>query len=323
MRRSLALVLCLVAVLLAGRGASHGSHVSVSQTATTAAAQQSQSPDSAEPNASDEVPTDVAPVVQSELLAPLRDYTTYVELLLKKLRPQLSALRAAATSGNLSGAEHDWLTAHITWLELGQDDDAYGAFGNLGEQIDGEADGLPGTTSNPSFTGFHKVELDLWGRRDMAAAANDAGKLVSFAAQLTPKLVSQDLPNNDNALNGWVLRAHEILEDALRDSLTQDDDYGSNSDLTSLAADLTATREMVRVLAPAIEARAPKVVPAAAQGLLTLVSAINAAGGPLARRNLANLPLRTRLTLDQAVGRAVEALAPISELMQVIAPGAS
>jgi hypothetical protein len=29
------------------------------------------------------------------------------------------------------------LTAHLTWLKIGQDDGAYGAFGELGRAIDG------------------------------------------------------------------------------------------------------------------------------------------------------------------------------------------
>jgi len=264
---------------------------------------------------------DEVPVVPAELTAPLASYTRYVEALLAQLRPQIVTLRAATESGDLSEAEHDWLLAHISWLELGQDDDAYGAFGELGEQIDGEADGLPGTTSNPSFTGFHKIEMDLWKRHNIKAANQDTDKLQSLVSQLTPKVVNSDLPTTSLALDSWVLRAHEILEDALRDSLTQDDDYGSNTDLSTIAADVTATREMLTALAPAIEPRAPKVVPASTAALTTLVSAINAAGGPLATRNLADLPARTRLTLDQAVSAAVEALAPISELMQIQVPG--
>jgi iron uptake system EfeUOB component EfeO/EfeM len=320
MRVALTIALCSAAILVAACGSGNNSRPAASR-AASAARRQPPNAAKVEPNSSDEVPLDEVPVVPAELTAPLASYTRYVEALLAQLRPQIATLKAVTERGDLSEAEHDWLLAHISWLELGQDDDAYSAFGQLGEQIDGEANGLPGTTSNPSFTGFHKIEMDLWKRHNLQAANRDTDKLQSLVVRLAPKLVNSDLPATSLAIDSWVLRAHEILEDALRDSLTQDDDYGSNTDLSTIAADVTATREMLTVLAPVIEPRAPKVVPAAVRALATLVSAINAAGGPLAEHNLADMPLRTRLALDQAVSAAVEALAPISELMQIQVPG--
>ena len=263
----------------------------------------------------------IPPIVAVELYQPLAEYKAYVYRLLSRLRPQLRALHGAAVTANRRVAERDWLAAHVTWLEIGQDDDAYGAFSQLGEQIDGSAGGLPGTTSSSSFTGFHKVELDLWRRHDMAAAAADSKRLVSLVGRLTRATVANDLPSTTLALDGWALRCHEILEDGLRDSLTQNDDYGSNSDLASLAADVTATREMLIVLAPLLEPRAPRIVTQGSHDLIAIDEAIQSAGGPLTRRNLAGLLLRQRQALDQATGAALETLAPVSELMQVAVPG--
>jgi iron uptake system EfeUOB component EfeO/EfeM len=299
-----AAVALVAAFVLAGSGAAYAATGSVSVPASAAGG-----------------PTYVVPVATIQLIPPLASYTLYVERLLRKLRPQLATLERAAASGDLTGAESAWLTAHTTWLELGQDDDAYGAFGQLGEQIDGLADGLPGTTSNPNFTGFHRVELDLWRLHDTDRAASDARTLASLAAKLTPALIASDLPPKTLALDGWVLRCHEILEDALRDSLSQNDDYGSNSDLASLAADVTATREMLSVLAPLIKPRAPHIVPGGTADLATLERAITAAGGPIANRSLTSLPLRQRQALNEATGAALETLAPVSEIMQVSTPG--
>ena len=50
------------------------------------------------------------------------------------------------------------------------------------------------------------------------------------------------LPATKLGLTNWTLRPHEVLEDALRDSLTGDDDYGSHTDLDSIAADVSVTR---------------------------------------------------------------------------------
>jgi high-affinity iron transporter len=259
--------------------------------------------------------------VPIQLYQPLAQYKAYVGRLLARLRPQLRALRTAAASNNATAAHLDWVAAHASWLEIGQDDDAYGAFGQLGQQIDGQAAGLPGSASNPGFTGFHKVELDLWRKHDTAAAAADTGKLVSLVGRLTPAAVAKDLPTSALALDTWVLRCHEILEDGLRDSLSQNDDYGSNSDLASLAADVSATREMLAVLAPLVEARVPSIVTQGSADLSAIDDAIQSAGGPVAGHNLPALPLRERQAVDQATGAALEVLAPVSELMQVTVPG--
>jgi high-affinity iron transporter len=264
------------------------------------------------------VPT-APPPATVDLIRPLGLYTAYVERLLPTLHGQLATLRAQIAAGSLAGSEEAWLTAHLTWLELGQDDEAYGAFGNLGGKIDSTAAGKVGSTSSPSFTGFHKVELDLWERDDMAAAASDTATLTGLVDRLTPTTVDADLPATTLGIDSWILRCHEILEDALRDSLSAQDDYGSHTDLASLTADVTATREMLDVLAPLLEPREAALVPSARRELNAIDQAIAAIHPGLAPPwpGLASLPQRARQRLDAAVDAALETLAPVSELMQV------
>jgi len=263
----------------------------------------------------------IVPVVVEDLLPALGRYTLHTERLIARLTPQLAALQTDAAGDNLPAAESEWVTAHMTWLDLGQDDGAYGAFGQLGQQIDGLADGYPGTTSNPDFTGFHRIELDLWSKHDTAAAAKDTAVLRELVAKLTPRTVERDLPAQAVGLDSWVLRPHEILEDALRDSLSQDDDYGSDTDLASLLADVSATREALDLLAPVIDTRAAYIVPEATAELTALDRAIKAAGDPMAGHNLQSLPPRERQQIDADTGAAVETIAPVSELLQIYAPG--
>ena len=113
----------------------------------------------------------------------LSEYRAYVAGKLATLGGQLGALSAAVGSGNLAAARSAWLSAHLTWLEIGQDDGAYGAFGTLGGEIDGLAAGHRLGTADPSFTGFHRVEFDLWTRRDLGAAATDTATLQELLAR--------------------------------------------------------------------------------------------------------------------------------------------
>ncbi len=136
----------------------------------------------------------VVPLLSGELAGPLRTYRTYVAARIVALTPQVAALAAAVDSGNLAAAQSAWLTAHLTYLAIGQDDGAYGVFGELGRQIDGTAAGLVNGTADPRFTGFHKLELDLWRRRDLAAARPDATRLSSLVAELARRRLSRELP---------------------------------------------------------------------------------------------------------------------------------
>ena len=255
-----------------------------------------------------------AGIAAVQLFQPVAGYTEYVDARLVRLRGQLSTLDGAISEGNLPAARRGWLTAHLTWLEIGQDDGAYGAFGDLGNAIDGTAEGLVGGAASPKFTGFHKLELDLFGRVNLRAASADAAKLTTLVSSITPRVVNADLPLNFTALDAWVLRTHEILEDALRDSLSQDDNYGSDSDLASVDADVSATREMLDVLSGLIEPRSPGLVRTAQHQLNQIDSALSAVPGD---REPSSLPLRARQRIDASVGAALETLAPVSELMQI------
>jgi len=254
-----------------------------------------------------------APISIVQLYQPLADYTRFESATLAKLHGQLAALTSRLSAGDIAGARSAWLAAHLSWLDLGQDDGAYGAFGDLGNQIDGTADGDVGTTSSRSFTGFHKVERDLWGRHDVVAARVDAATLRKLVGSINQRALSQDLPDTTIALNSWALRCHEILEDALRDTLSGNDDYGSHTGLATIGADVTATREMLRVLGGLINPRAPGLVQTATRQLTEIDAAIS----PSRAVAIAALPPSRRQRINADVGAALETLAPVSELIQI------
>jgi iron uptake system EfeUOB component EfeO/EfeM len=258
----------------------------------------------------------------AEELQPLDQYRAYVRDKLATLWSQLTALIAAIGSGSLAQAQSAWLAAHLTWLEIGQDDGAYGAFGDLGGQIDGTAAGLVGGTASPDFTGFHKVELDLWTDDNLTAAAADAGELQSLVDQLVALPLDSELPASRTGFGNWVLRPHEILEDANRDSLTAADDYGSGSDLSSLTADVAATEELLTLLEPVIDPVAPQLVHDARGELAALSAAIQASavGGQLPA--IETIPTAQREQIDADTGAALETLSRIPDLITSTGHGA-
>jgi high-affinity iron transporter len=259
-------------------------------------------------------PTTAIPVAAAQLAAPLRAYRTFVGTQLALVVTQVAALRSALAGGDLSQAESAWLNAHLTWQGIGA---AYDAFGTLGLKINGLATGqdvgqLPGAVGTP-FEGFHKIELDLWGQGDLAEAGVDASQLATNLATLVARFARDSIPPAE-----LPLRTHEILEDSQRDELSGDDDYGSGTDMASVAADVSGTEVQLHLLAPLLHERAPDLVSRALVQLHRLQAALSAtqvAGHWVA---VAQVPLVQREQVAGAIGAALEILAIVPDVLPVM-----
>jgi high-affinity iron transporter len=233
----------------------------------------------------------VAPVSDKDLKEPADSFTSYLAANLATLDAQTGDLVASLNAGDLDGAKAAWLTAQLTWERLGA---AYGQFDDLGVAIDGLPQGRPQGVDDPGFTGLHRVEYGLWHGQPAAQLAPVATKLQQDVQALRQKLTFDptDLP----------LRAHEILEDALRRTLNGQTDQGSNTTFALVAADVDATNAVLDRLQPLLDARKPGLV-ATARTQLAAVAAACQAGN--------------RTVVDARVGAAVETLSAVPTLLEV------
>jgi iron uptake system EfeUOB component EfeO/EfeM len=255
-------------------------------------------------------PTFQIPITAAQMAPAVASYRAYVTFSLALESSQVTALGTAIAGGQITAARAAWLTAHLTWHRIGG---AYDAFGDLGTAIDGTAAGLQAGTSSVQFTGFHKVELDLWQTDDLAAAASDTATLLRDVHAL-----AVTFPDDPIVATELPLRTHEILEDGLRDQLTGDDDYGSGTDMASVEADVDGTRELLTLLAPAFRTRAPDLEAAASTDLTRLDTALEATRSNGQWEAVAAVPLAAREKVDAAIGAALEVLALAPPLIQVV-----
>jgi iron uptake system EfeUOB component EfeO/EfeM len=261
--------------------------------------------------------TPVIPISRTDIRGPYVAYRHYVAALIAVLEDQVDTLAGDVSRGDVAAAEQDWLTAHLTWQRIGQDNDAYGAFGELGRLIDGPSAGLKQGTSDPAFQGFHKLELDLWGGAAPTTATGDANALDRHVHRLSAQPLTHWLPTNVAAERGWILRVHEILEDALRDTLSGHDDYGSGTSLASVIADIAATGENLTLLKPLVRPRAPGLTARAQRRLERLSRTVRATRVDDSWVPLGALSRAERESVDAALGSAVETLASIAPLLQI------
>lgn len=259
----------------------------------------------------------VAPLQTSQVLPALRKYRGYVHHRIAALVPAVRHLHGHLAAGDTKGAETAWVTAHLVWLRIGQDDSAYGVFGDLGQRIDGTAAGHARGVNDPAFTGFHRVERDLWQRHDLEAATKDATNLERAVQRLSHVSLKSAIPANLDGASGLILRSHEIIEDAVRDTLSGNDEYGSGSALASVTADVAATREVLGLLAPLIKPRSPGRVTKARHDLSRLVAATKTGRHNGHWTAIAALPRGKREHIDATAGAADEELAPVPDLLRI------
>jgi high-affinity iron transporter len=133
--------------------------------------------------------------------------------------------------------------------------------------------------------------------------------------EVRANLGSDDLAGDASNL---PVRAHEILEDALRDHLSGMDNQGAGAAFAMTYADLQVTRVVLGELSPLIRERQPGLLATIAGQEDTLERALLAtrsAGGQW--ESLSGAPLAARQQVDSAIGGLLETLASVPDLLEV------
>ena len=249
----------------------------------------------------------VAPVSTQDMIPPTKQYETYVDGRLPILARQVAALQADVHAGNLATARVDWLTAHLTYETLGA---AYDAFGDIDSAINGTTAGLPGGVTDRDFTGFHRIEYGLWHGQSAATIRPFADRLVSDVGQLVRQFPTEQIDPLDVSV-----RAHEITENALQFELTGETDYGSGTNLATVAANLAGTVVMINLLKPILASRYP--------GLNELNASMTLAQSDIDATDvhgqwtpLTQLAVRQRELINSDVSELAELLAPIASICE-------
>jgi iron uptake system component EfeO len=235
----------------------------------------------------------------------------YVASGLAGLLPQVTALSADISTGNLAAARTMWLTAHLTWERLGS---AYGMFDSYDDEIDGTPFGLAGGVNDPGFTGFYRLEYGLWHGQSAARLREAASQLTVNVRVLRTAWPGIELPTT-HAVGDLALRTHEILEDAMQNQLSGLGDFGSGTTLATVAAGIDATRAQLRILRPYLAARYPQ-TQALYSSLDEFQRLVDSEKTSRGWTPAGKLSTSQREQLDAAAGQTVELLAPIPVIFE-------
>jgi high-affinity iron transporter len=251
----------------------------------------------------------VKPVALAELQPVAAAYDEYVRPHLATLLAQVGGVRADLVANDVPAAQRDWEAAQLSWEQVGA---AYDSFADLGEAIDGLPQAKPAGVNDPGFTGLHRLEYGLWHNQPAAALVPVADQLSSDITTLRAKLPQVTVDPKD-----MPIRAHEILEDALRDHLNGLTDQGSGAAYPQTDADLAGTRVVLGMLAPLINERAPQLLPTINTQLDQLRQALLATQSAGAWQPVSAVATTARERVNATIGAVLENLALVPDLLEV------
>jgi iron uptake system component EfeO len=184
-----------------------------------------------------------APLTEDAKLAQATaDYSRYVKSQTGALIEQTTAFVTAVKGGDAEKAKTLFPIARTYWERI---EPVAEIFGDLDPLIDGrEGDQEPGQ----EFTGFHKIEKDLWVTKDISKSGPTADKLLVDVQKIVDLANSEKLSPLQLA-NG----AKELLDEVASGKITGEEDRYSHTDLWDFAANVEGSKAAIAALRPALE----------------------------------------------------------------------
>ncbi|MFD4676774.1 iron uptake system protein EfeO [Lentzea sp. NPDC058450] len=181
------------------------------------------------------------------------------------------------------------------------------SFGDLDPKIDGREDVIE---EGMAFTGYHRLEKDLWTSGLQADSDKIADDLLTDVKEIVSKAKSVELTPVQLA-NG----AKELLDEVATGKITGEEDRYSHTDLWDFRANVDGSQAAIAALRPAVEQKDKALVS-------TLDAKFKALDEALEKhRNGDGFKLYTDLTQDEikALAEAVDALGePVSKVAEVV-----
>ncbi|EFL10959.1 MULTISPECIES: iron uptake system protein EfeO [Actinomycetes] len=237
--------------------------------------------------------------------AATKSYATYVENNSSALETETEKFVAAVKAGKVDEAKAEYARTRVFYERI---EPVAEKFGDLDPSIDArEADVEPGQ----QFTGFHRLEKDLWTTGLKPDSPQIADKLLTDVKALVAKTKTLQLSVLDLA-NG----AKGLLDEVATKKITGEEETFSHTDLWDFQANLDGSKGAIAALRPILQERDAALVStldkefANVQGLLDKT------------RSGDGFKYYNELSQDQvkAFASAVDALSePLSKVAEVVA----
>ncbi|MEU0153389.1 iron uptake system protein EfeO [Micromonospora fulviviridis] len=176
-------------------------------------------------------------------------YQRYVQSQTAALLTKTEEFVAAVKANDVARAKDLYPVARTYWERI---EPVAESFGDLDPKIDGREEvveeGMP-------FTGFHRIEKDLWTTGDISKDGAIADQLLVDVKAIVAKANAEKLTPLQLA-NG----AKALLDEVASGKITGEEERYSHTDLWDFNANLEGSKAAIAALRPALEQRSPDLV---------------------------------------------------------------
>jgi iron uptake system component EfeO len=191
-----------------------------------------------------------APLTADAKLAQATDsYQRYVRSQTGALLDKTQEFVSAVKAGDVAKAKALYPVARTYWERI---EPVAEIFGDLDPKIDGREEVIE---EGMEFTGFHRLEKDLWQTGDVSKSGPIADRLMTDVKEIVAKANAEKL-SPLNLANG----AKELLDEVATGKITGEEDRYSHTDLWDFQANVEGSQAAIAALRPVLEERSPDLV---------------------------------------------------------------
>jgi iron uptake system component EfeO len=239
------------------------------------------------------------------LAAATQSYQRYVKSQTAALLEKAQEFVDAVKAGDAAKAKALFPVSRTYWERI---EPVAEIFGDLDPKIDGREEVVE---EGMEFTGFHRIEKDLWLTGDISGSGPMADRLMTDIKEIVARANAEKLSPLQLA-NG----AKELLDEVATGKITGEEDRYSHTDLWDFNANLEGSKAAISSLRPVLEERAPDLVKQLDEefaNVETALGAHRAGDGWKLHDELSQADLKT---LSDAINALAE---PVSKVAAVVA----
>jgi iron uptake system component EfeO len=183
------------------------------------------------------------------LKAATDSYSRYVRSQTAALLEKAQEFVDAVKAGDVAKAKALFPVSRTYWERI---EPVAEIFGDLDPRIDGREEVVE---EGMEFTGFHRIEKDLWVTGDISRSGPMADRLMADIKEIVAKANAEQL-SPLNLANG----AKELLDEVATGKITGEEDRYSHTDLWDFNANVEGSKAAIAALRPVLEERDPALV---------------------------------------------------------------
>ena len=199
-------------------------------------------------------PDSVAQATENELVNDaVEGYRAYLQEQIDTMLADTTAFTDAVRAGDIEAAKEAYPISRRSWERI---EPIAGLIEDIDTAVDAREDDYDGPT-DPAFTGWHRLEYQLWTAEDVSEAAAFADQLDADLQTLADAAPELELPPGL-----LTVGAQELIEEvaAPDGKLSGEEDRYSGTDLYDFQANVEGSEALVELLAPALEEADPELL---------------------------------------------------------------